>query len=128
MVHERCAVGEAHQARTFDHPCDLEPMALEELADVRYCGAMLDVRAKLFGRLAKTAKRVGEDIVELVHVSLEVRSQREHTAITQHAPAFSRDSCPIVEVVDAEVGDDQIESAICKWHRRRTSLVQCHIR
>ena len=79
-------------------------------------GAMLDVLAQAAARLV-IGEHLIEDLVELAHVSLQVRRQRNRRSVARDAPAFAHHTHAIVEVVDAEVGDDEVEGGVGEWKR-----------
>jgi len=88
---------------------------------------MFDVIAKPFRRLGIVADDFGEDVVKLAHVTLQIRRQRERGAGFGDAAAFADGSSSIVEIVHAEVGDDQIEGGVGKRHCGRASFVQRNV-
>jgi hypothetical protein len=53
---------------------------------------------------------LGEELVELGHVALDVGGEGEAAAALQDASAFGEDGVGVGEVVDAEIRDDQIEA------------------
>ena len=69
-------------------------------------------------RAAQLAQRRAEDVVERGHVTGEVRGQRDACAGPRDAMTLAHRRRRIGEVVDAEVGGDEVEARVGKRHRR----------
>ena len=120
VVQQRRAAREAHPSRALHDSRHLKPVTLQQFPNRGHGGTVRDVlvqREQLILQSA-TCQYLFEDRVELLHVSLEVRRQRQSSAVPRDAPAFADGAGAIVEVVEPQVRHDQVEVAVREGHRR----------
>jgi POT family proton-dependent oligopeptide transporter len=89
VIEERGAAREAHDGLAFDDARNFKAASFEQLADAGDRGAMLDVIAQPLRCLSVIAHDLSEDVVELAHVTLQVRRQRKRGAGLRNAAAFT---------------------------------------
>ena len=106
-----------------------EPRVLQELTDPREIRPVINMltQSPACLNVAEFVQYSVEYLVQLLHVALQVCLQCYDGTGFRHAAALTQRARPIIEVVHAQVRNDQVECAVIERHLRCYTLVHADV-